>query len=316
MNIKKIKSLLLEGEKTPQPKNALLQIKFCNMFTEEAKTEHNNDLYDRDRLWVMFCSGLLTIEEAIHIAKRLDKNSRFIKTYLTLGGNILLHNLKENYSFHRPDLSLIRQVSQEEGIYLSSIALPIRFETMLHSKFTGYAIGITKFPVWNFIISIEIEQDYSNYKWGTCNNGGDYSFTTHQDWFVCQFEDKWRFAYVEWKSTSAEFSYDELAGQFRQNLATISPMNVGESRYYLTQTRSGYEEMEVLEAIQGFQESSFRQLWLSECLYIPERDSEEEEDTYPALSLVQKKQLLTQLKELGWSKSSSKGGRSKGSRRR
>ena len=54
-----------------------------------------------------------------------------------------------------------------------------------------------------------IIRDLSNYDWRRCQNGGCYSFTTHYERIS---KNKW----AVWYSTSAEFDYCEVFGEFRR----------------------------------------------------------------------------------------------------
>lgn len=250
------------------------------------------------------------------------------KCFLTKSGNILVACTNGKYCFLNPSLEFIREVSQSEGEYLSDMCLEIEFNVQIHSQVTKYLLGL-EFPTWHFIKSILVVEDYSNYKWETCNNGGNYSFQTYHDWYVAKYPDgKWKFAFVERHTTSAEFSYDELAGSFQNDLGCLNISNImGEPMSYQCQQAKWwdgeevhYYSEEVLEKIAIV--SSFEGMWNEMYYYIPSK-WDEEEYTDPAnqcsaLSFTNKKEIISRLKKLGVTrqdkKPSVRGGR-KGGRR-
>lgn len=80
-------------------------------------------------------------------------------------------------------------------------------------------------PVWEFMGSIRVEEDYSSYKPETCNNGGDYAFYTNLDVYFTTINGKAVIRGVTRYSTSAEFDYDELNASFQQNLTDCQVLN-------------------------------------------------------------------------------------------
>jgi hypothetical protein len=232
------------------------------------------------------------------------------KTWLTKGGNILLKDVDGKYSFHNSELNFLREVSKSEGDYLvSTEPVEIIVQAGLYSKFTEFCIGIGDFPIWIFIKSIHVTQDNSNYRWETCNNGGDYSFQTYHDWYVAQYPDRtWRFAYVETHYTSAEFSYDELTGSFQQDMGNLHLSNVKDGKCYYSQAgvewidgEKLYTSTEVLEKIGEI--STFEHMWKSEYVYYSSKFEDDNYESFPisspALTFSDKKEIVRMLKNLG-----------------
>lgn len=222
------------------------------------------------------------------------------KTYLTNGGNLLrFHPKFQKYYFQKPSGEFIREVSDSEGEYLSQQCLKIEIQGNVEHP---------EFPTWIFIKSIQVIQDNSNYRWETCNNGGNYSFQVYHDWYVAQYPDgSWKFAYVETYATSAEFEYDELAGSFQQDLGYICLSNAVNNPQYKTQGGKSwdgefvnYSVDEVLEKIATI--SAFKEMWNEQHCYYPskfEDDNYESEPSYsPALSISDKKEIVSVLKNL------------------
>lgn len=229
------------------------------------------------------------------------------KTYLSRGGNILLHDTKGRFSFHTPELEFIREVSQSEGDYILSNH-PVEVEILRQDDLFDLCIsGAESFPTWHFIKSVKVLDDYSCWKAETSNNGGDYSFHTYHDWYVGRYPDgKWKFAFVENYSTSAEFEYDELNGSFQTDLGVLHLSNV-HGQYGKYQTQRGvewvngekfYTSEEVLEKVGTI--ANFSDLWNEQYECIPSRWDEEGFTT--TLSFSDKKEIITRLKELGVTK--------------
>lgn len=219
------------------------------------------------------------------------------KCFLTNGGNLLRFHPSEKFYFQKPNGEFIREVSSEEAEYLSQNCLEIEVNNpSKHPEFL---------PTWHFVKSVRVLDDYSNYRWETCTNGGDYSFHVYHDWFVAKYPDgSWKFAFVERHFTSAEFSYDELAGSFQSDMGYLCLSNVADRREYNSQKgiewKDGekfYTSSEVLEKIGNI--ANFSDLWNEEYLYIPSRwDDEDKEYTRPALTFSDRKQIVERLKEL------------------
>lgn len=239
------------------------------------------------------------------------------KTFLTRGGNILLQDINGKFSFHNPSLEFIREVSQNEGNYiLSNEPTKIQVICKLHSEFAKYCVGLGEFPTWYFIKSVLVLDNYSNFRAETSCNGGDYSFSTYHDWYVAQYPDgSWKFAFVERHSTSAEFSYDELARSFQNDLGCLNISNImGEPMSYQCQQARWwdgeevhYYSEEVLEKTATM--SCFEDMWTEVYEYIPSRWNEDDKGrTYVGHSFADKKQIITRLKELGCIRNKQMGG--------
>ena len=231
------------------------------------------------------------------------------KMFLTNGGNLLRFHLDlKKFYFQRPDGEFIREVSDSEVQYLcqNCLEIDVHFPNE-HPEF---------FPTWYFVKSIQVIQDNSNYRWETCNNGGNYSFKTYHDWYVAFSPDgSWKFAFVERHSTSADFEYDELVGRFQSDLGELHISNGMGCPTYSSQrgiewTEEGklYTSSEVLEKLGTI--SSFKDMWNEEYEFIPSEWDDEYDPNVPyqsgytvnALTFTQKKEIITRLKELGVTK--------------
>ena len=229
------------------------------------------------------------------------------KMFLTNGGN-LLRTFEtaligaERFYFQKPDGEFIREVSDSEAEYLcqNCLEIDVHFPNP-HPEFL---------PTWHFIKSVRVLDNYSSFKAETSNNGGDYSFQTYHDWYVAQYPNgEWKFAFVENYSTSAEFSYDELAGSFQSDLGYLCLSNVvSDMGQYRSQAGIEWKDGEKLYGVEEVLEkiatmSSFEDMWNEQYEYIPsEWDEEEEGYTSMALSFSDKKAIITRLKELGVTK--------------
>lgn len=226
-----------------------------------------------------------------------------MQTYLTKNGNILLRDVNGKFSFHTPSLAFIREVSEEEGEYIiSNKPTEIDVICKLHDDFTDYCAGLGEFPTWHFVKSVLVMQDNTNYKAELSSNGGCYAFQIWHDWFVAKYPDgSWKFAYVERHDTSAEFSFDELTGQFQSDLGWVCLSNVaGNQGQYHSQRGICWKEGEknytvetVLEKIAIF--STFEQMWNQQYEIF---DGEEESAIFPALSFKDKREIIAKLQEL------------------
>lgn len=223
------------------------------------------------------------------------------ETYLTNGGNLLrFHPEFNKWYFQKPNGEFIREVSGREGEFLSQQCLKVEIKgDLVHPEFL---------PIWIFIKSIQVTQDNSNYRWETCNNGGNYYFQVYHDWYVAQYPDgTWKFCYVETHYTSAEFSYDELQGRFQQDMGNLFLSNVQDGRCYYSQAgiewvegEKEYSSNETLEKVGEM--STFEQMWKEQFCYYPskfEDDNYESEPEYsPALTISDKKEIVRMLKNL------------------
>lgn len=221
--------------------------------------------------------------------------------YLTNGGNLLrFHPEFNKWYFQKPDGEFIREVSDSEGEYLSQQCLEVEIkDDIAHPEFL---------PTWHFIKSVQVTQDNSNYRWETCNNGGNYSFQVYHDWYVAKYPNgEWKFAFVERYSTSADFSYDELTGQFQSDLGTLYLSNVEEQHSYQTQQAKWWdgEELfyyseEVLDKIATI--STFEEMWYEQYCYYPSKFEDDNYRSNPkysrALSISDKKEIVKMLKNL------------------
>lgn len=128
--------------------------------------------------------------------------------FLTSNGNLLTKHGK-TISFHKPNGDFLRLVTEDEFEYLSEECTQIELLTTLFEWETPM--------LWKYLWSSKIN-DYSRWKAETSNNGGDYSFHTEVKFYARKTRNGWQFVAVSLYSTSAEFSYDELAGRFESDV--------------------------------------------------------------------------------------------------
>jgi hypothetical protein len=221
------------------------------------------------------------------------------KMILSDGGNLLRY-CELGWYFSKPNGEFIRQVSNGEGDWLSRYGHEIDFHfPQPHPQF---------FPKWEFIASVRVTDDFSNFRAETSCNGGNYSFATFEDWFVAKFSNgDWKFMSVTRHSTSAEFSYDELFGSFQTDLGTVNISNSSELVSYLSQSGKSWNEetesyhYEIEEVLEKFGEyREFPELWTSQYNYFPSKwDEDDRKFDHPALKFSDKKEILIKLKELG-----------------
>ena len=209
------------------------------------------------------------------------------KCFLTNGGSLLRFHPTQKFYFQKPNGEFIREVSDSEAEFLSQNCLEVDIHhSNEHPEFL---------PTWHFVKSILVVDDYSNYRAETSCNGGDYAFHTYHDWYVAKYPDgSWKFAFVENHSTSAEFSYTELGGNFDSNPGNCYITNVEGNMAY-TMGCSSHDD--VLEKIATM--SSFENMWNEMYFYIPCKwDEEDEGYTHHALSFSDKKEIITRLKDI------------------
>ena len=218
------------------------------------------------------------------------------KCFLTNGDNLLrFHSTLNKFYFQKPDGEFLREVSSGEAEFLCKNCL----EVDVHFPHPEPEF----LPEWHFIASIRVEEDYSRFKSETCNNGGDYAFYTYHDWFMAKYPNgELKFAYVERFSTSAEFPFDELTGRFQSDLGTVYISNGIDCPAYSSQQGKSWDGKNVISSTDEVLEkvgtiADFKTLWNEVCLTIPERDSEEEEYE-TLLTLSEKKEIVTRVKEI------------------
>lgn len=236
-----------------------------------------------------------------------------IKTYLTRTGLLVVRN---DVSFFTSNDGEFRRLATDDEVdYLTSeIDLPeigwkeraictakegaVFFGTTLDATLVSMEV-----PLWRHLWSIS-HDDYTNYKPETCNNGGDYSFSTNVHFFARYNSGKWEVKTLTTHSTSAEFAYDELTGNFQNGLNYLTAIGVASKEpedkwYFRTQTASGEDEEIVLDQL--LDEGSWDMEAALEAVgsHIPEKDSDEEAYDHPLeeAELLRRKEIL---KLIGW----------------
>lgn len=208
------------------------------------------------------------------------------KTFLSDHGNILVP-AKRPY-FITPTLEFLREVSLAEANYLMEVCIQIDLHVDLPP---------IEYPTWKFITTTKEWSDYSRYKPETSCNGGDYAFFVWRDWFVSNTPTGWKFAFIERYSTSSEFPYDELAGQFQSPLGRLTITNANDISYetQINEWVDGercYEQDEILEKLCVLCE--FKHLWQS--------TTDDGGTVSASLSMTDKKNIILQLREVGMSR--------------
>lgn len=132
-----------------------------------------------------------------------------MRTFLTKNGNILKVDSNSGY-FYNGEGNFLRHCTSEEVQYFMDILPQIKFISQLDWET----------PMnWEFLWSVK-HSNFSSYKAETCRNGGDYAFYTEQRYYARKTRKGWQFKFVEVYSTSAEFDFDEIKGQFQSTSPT------------------------------------------------------------------------------------------------
>lgn len=231
-----------------------------------------------------------------------------MKSNFFLTRNGILCQLENNKSaFFTNSFSFVRECPNDEATYLiNEIGLAkIEIEYFSIGMSNDFAVWRDKegnFPKWHLLKTVEICQDNRSYRSGTSCDGGDYSYTTFADFFAMKtLSGEWKFARIEHGGTSAEFSYDELAMSFQNDLGSVTIENCEDNVSYRTQTPDGEDTYDLLEKLGSV--ISFEEMWNTGFEYMGQDNLEEDEDpSYigSALSFSDKKEILSKLKEHGW----------------
>jgi len=152
-----------------------------------------------------------------------------VQGFLTNGGNLLV-SLKDKFAFVNAEGYFLRECFIDEAEFLQNVATKVEITSNDWLKWDGQT------PQWEFVVSIPVLQDYTNFKAETSSNGGDYAFYQYKDIFFAVVAGTPTFRSVERFSTSADFDYDEMVGGFQQNLSVQEFLNC--ERGYLTRSVS------------------------------------------------------------------------------
>jgi len=152
-------------------------------------------------------------------------------THLTSNGNLL--SADTNISggipaFYKPNGDFLRLVSWEEYEFLIAELTEIVIQP--HTKQVDFEAPV----MWEYLWKTK-HDDFSSWKAGTCNNGGDYSFSITSRYYARKTRNGWQFLCVDIHSTSAEFPYDEIKGGFQYNLRTVGVIGCDQDFDVLTQ---------------------------------------------------------------------------------
>ena len=226
-----------------------------------------------------------------------------MKTYLTKTGLLVV---RDDASFFTSNNGEFRRLATDDEVdYLTKeVAIPEigwKDRTIQAAREGAEFFGTTldamlvsmEIPLWYYLWSVSID-DYSTYKPGSCNNGGDYSFHEKHHFFARSIECKWEIKALKTYSTSAEFSYDELTGDFQQNLNTLTAIGIAPYEledehgeylqknefYFETQTASREDEEIALDLLLEEGQVSVSQAVL--CHNIKIVDTEDTECDYPS----------------------------------
>lgn len=225
-----------------------------------------------------------------------------MKTYLTRQGLLVV---RDDASFFTSNSGEFRQLATADEVeYLvnypltevklgNQVAYGVRARRRKCDVTLRDILANMEIPLWHYLWSIS-NDDYSSYKAGTCNNGGDYSFHEHIHFFARQVNGECEIRSLTTYSTSAEFSYDELNGSFQSNLSYLTATGIApyeledehgayqkeDEWYFRTQTSSGEDEEISIDRL--FDKGSWDMDAALQAAghYTPERDSDEKEYDY------------------------------------
>lgn len=226
------------------------------------------------------------------------------RIYLTRTGLLATNHKADNSfigaAFFTNEGRFVRQCSISEAIYLvEEIELqPIK-------------LILLPLPKWEHVISVRVTDDCSSFKSATCNNGGDYSFSETLHWFVCTMPNgKPEFRVVTTYSTSAEFEFDQLSGNFEQGLGKLIVENAPAEFTTLTSRNDdGYIEDHYVLLEKISEPCTFADIWNQQYLYIPSKedvDNGRDEYTCDALTITRRKEIVSKLRGLGLSRPKAK----------
>jgi hypothetical protein len=170
------------------------------------------------------------------------EDTKFRKLYLTNNGN-LLSRLDGVNSFYKPNGDFLRFVTENEFEFLS--------EECLQVEFTNKEPNWEAPMLWQYLWKTE-HNDYSSFRADTCNNSGNYSFTITGEYYARKTRNGWQFLCVDLHSTSAEFSYDELKGNFQSDLSLVEIIGSDRTFSILTQYDSDFKVIDQLGEICTF----------------------------------------------------------------
>lgn len=167
---------------------------------------------------------------------------RKFEAFLTNNGNIAVVVKEEDNvqycAFISPKGEWLRECTYQE---ISNIAfntkLPLADLQMVRDFFDK--VLPQQAPIWEFMGSIRVEEDYSSFKPETCRNGGDYAFYTNLDIYHTMINGKSVIRGVTRYSTSAEFEYDELNASFQTNLVDCQVLNAYREEYTIDPALKG-----------------------------------------------------------------------------
>ena len=215
---------------------------------------------------------------------------------LTNGGSILVTKYPV-VGFTTPTGEWIRECSNEEAAYLLKQDMPVVF--MSEAKAADFRSRLPELPPqWTLVGSIRTLDDYSSYKPETSCNGGNYSFHERTYFFVGQVGKKKIILTTGLCETSAEFGYDEMTGNFEQNLPYAECLNTVEDFHISSKE---VEEDFFLEEISG--KISFYDVQLTGYRYIPSpEDTEDDIEAAKARFRENLEEIVYELKARGFGK--------------
>jgi hypothetical protein len=211
--------------------------------------------------------------------------------FLTENGNILASN-GEKHCFCTPSMQLHREVANDEFNHLMNCNL-----LQFHPIGTYNVPPLSNLPVWHKLISILVVDDDTDYKWQTCNNGGNYGYSTHVNVYCTKYPNgEWKFACLNIHETTAEFGFDQLSGHFQSDCKWLTLCNVEGQPSFYTWLHEDTEDVLEKYAIS----ISFEEILKLQYVYYPSRDEENIDPQYsPAVKYADIKSILSKFKELG-----------------
>lgn len=149
-----------------------------------------------------------------------------MKTYLTKTGLLVVR--EDANFFTSNDGEFRRLATDDEVFYLKQRLAEVSLDKCKQPAFDLIEMEV---PLWHHLWQTKVD-DYTHYKAGTCNNGGDYSYHEYKDFFIrCKEPHRrgrklWEVRVLKTYSTSAEFSYDELNQSFQSNLQQVEIVGI------------------------------------------------------------------------------------------
>ena len=171
-----------------------------------------------------------------------------MKTYLTRNG--LLASDGVRHFFLKNTFDFVRMCGTDEFDYLTNTIGLVEISGTHKGRCIPLVTDLPFVSKWHHLAEIVVNIDENNFKPETSNNVVNYRFTTYRDFWTRKVEDVWQFCYLDRVATSADFSHDELTGNFTNQLTTLMIQDTTVQKSYVVER--DYSEcyrLEVLEKL-------------------------------------------------------------------